>query len=156
MGDNITMRKLVSIIMPTYNCGKFIAKTIDSLLAQTYDNWELIIVDDRSKDNTKEIVETYQKDDKRIKYYMLEVNSGAAVARTEAMKLATGSYMAFLDSDDIWLPNKLEKQIEFMDQNGYNFTCTAYEQIDEDDKAVLLWGRQIPLDKIVKIEGEFV
>lgn len=134
MGDNITMRKLVSIIMPTYNCGKFIAKTIDSVLAQTYDNWELIIVDDRSKDNTKEIVETYQKDDKRIKYYMLEVNSGAAVARTEAMKLATGSYMAFLDSDDIWLPNKLEKQIEFMDQNGYNFTCTAYEQIDEDDK----------------------
>ena len=125
--------KLVSIITPTYNCAKFIAKTIDSVKAQTYKNWEMIIVDDRSQDNTREIVEEYVKDDPRIQYHLLEVNSGAAVARTTAMKLAKGSYMAFLDSDDIWTPDKLERQIQWMEDNGVAFSCTAYEQIDEND-----------------------
>lgn len=125
--------KLVSIITPTYNCAKFIAKTIDSVKAQTYKNWEMIIVDDRSQDNTREIVEEYVKDDPRIQYHLLEVNSGAAVARTTAMKLAKGSYMAFLDSDDIWTPDKLERQIQWMEENGVAFSCTAYEQIDEND-----------------------
>ena len=125
--------KLVSIITPTYNCAKFIAKTIDSVKAQTYKNWEMIIVDDRSQDNTREIVEEYVKDDPRIRYHLLEVNSGAAVARTTAMKLAKGSYMAFLDSDDIWTPDKLERQIQWMEDNGVAFSCTAYEQIDEND-----------------------
>ena len=128
--------KLVSIITPTYNCAKFIARTIDSVQAQTYQNWEMIIVDDRSADNTKEIVEEYIKNDPRIHYHLLEVNSGAAVARTEAMKLAKGSYMAFLDSDDIWMPDKLERQIKWMNDNGYAFSCTAYEQIDEDDNSL--------------------
>ena len=130
------INKLVSIITPTYNCAKFIARTIDSVQAQTYQNWEMIIVDDRSKDNTKEIVDEYIKDDSRIKYYLLEVNSGAAVARTTAMKLAQGSYMAFLDSDDIWMPDKLERQIRWMEENNYAFSCTAYEQIDEDDNLI--------------------
>lgn len=125
--------KLVSIITPTYNCAKFIARTIDSVQAQTYQNWEMIIVDDRSQDNTKEIVEEYIKNDSRIKYHLLAVNSGAAVARTTAMNLAKGSYMAFLDSDDIWMPDKLERQIQWMNDNGYAFSCTAYEQIDEED-----------------------
>ncbi len=125
--------KLVSIIMPTYNCAKFIARTLDSVQAQTYQNWELIIVDDCSKDNTREIVEGYMKNDSRIQYYLLDANSGAAVARTTAMKLAKGSYMAFLDSDDIWIPNKLERQINWMVDNEYAFSCTAYEQIDEED-----------------------
>ncbi len=125
--------KLVSIITPTYNCAKFIARTLDSVLAQTYQNWEMIIVDDRSQDNTKEIVEEYMKVDTRIKYHLLDVNSGAAVARTKAMMLAQGSYMAFLDSDDIWMPEKLERQIEWMVENDYPFSCTAYEQIDEED-----------------------
>lgn len=125
--------KLVSIITPTYNCAKFIAKTLDSVQAQTYQNWEMIIVDDCSKDNTKEIVESYIKNDPRIKYHLLDVNLGAAVARTTAMKLAKGSYMAFLDSDDIWMPDKLEKQIRWMYDNGFSFSCTAYEQIDEND-----------------------
>lgn len=133
--------KLVSIIMPTYNCAKFIGRTLDSAKAQTYKNWELIIVDDCSTDNTKEIVEEYMKDDERIKYHVLGENSGAAVARTEAMKLAQGSYMAFLDSDDIWMPEKLERQIKWMEENGYAFSCTAYEQIDEDDK---------PLGRVIK------
>ncbi len=125
--------KLVSIITPTYNCAKFIARTIDSVQAQTYQNWEMIIVDDRSQDNTREIVEEYMKNDPRIQYHLLEVNSGAAVARTTAMQLAKGVYMAFLDSDDIWMPDKLERQITWMNDNGYAFSCTSYEQIDEDD-----------------------
>ena len=83
--------KLVSIITPTYNCAKFIARTLDSVISQTYQNWEMIIVDDRSTDNTREIVEEYIERDSRIKYHLLDENSGAAVARTEAMKLANGS-----------------------------------------------------------------
>ena len=132
--------KLVSIITPTYNCGKFIGRTIESVLAQTYKDWEMIIVDDRSTDDTKSIVEKYAVRDDRIKYCLLEQNSGAAVARTTAMKMAAGAYMAFLDSDDIWLPEKLEKQLDFMEKTGYAFTCTAYEQIDEHDK---LMGKTI-------------
>ena len=119
------MEGLVSIITPTYNCGKFIGQTIESVLNQSYQNWEMIIVDDCSTDNTKEIVEKYVKQDKRIKYYVLEVNSGAAVARTKAMQLASGEYIAFLDSDDLWMPDKLEKQILFMKVNDFNFTCMA-------------------------------
>ena len=124
--------KLVSIITPTYNCGKFIARTIDSVLAQTYQNWEMIIVDDCSQDDTREIIEKYMKEEPRIQYHLLDVNSGAAVARTVAMELAKGKYMAFLDSDDIWLPRKLEKQIKWMVDKGHAFSCTSYEQIDED------------------------
>ena len=122
--------ELVSIIMPTYNCAKFIKETIQSVLDQTYENWELVIVDDCSNDNTKEIVESFN--DKRIKYKRLEKNSGAAIARTTAMNMAIGNYMAFLDSDDLWKKDKLKKQLEFMKKNNYNFTCTAYEQIDEE------------------------
>ena len=132
---------LVSIIMPTYNCGRFIGETIDSVLAQTYDNWELVIVDDRSTDDTETVVGKYMEQDQRIKYKILDVNSGAAVARTEAMKLAEGQYMAFLDSDDLWMPDKLERQLKFMTDNGYAFSCTAYEQIDEESKS---------LDRIIK------
>ncbi len=128
--------KLVSIITPTYNCGAFIARTIDSVLAQSYKNWEMIIVDDVSTDNTKEIVDEYMARDSRIKYHLLDENSGAAVARTVAMKLAEGAYMAFLDSDDIWMPDKLERQISWMEENSYAFSCTAYEQIDEDDNSL--------------------
>lgn len=129
------MRKgLVSVIMPTYNCAKFIAETLDSIKMQTYTNWEVVIVDDCSMDNTKEIVERYIAEDNRIKYYCLEKNSGAAVARTKSMQLAEGEYMAFCDSDDLWMPDKLEKQLMFMNDNRYAFSCTAYEQIDEESK----------------------
>ncbi len=134
------MEKLVSIITPTYNCGKFIARTLDCVQAQTYQNWEMIIVDDRSQDDTRAIVESYMAKDPRIQYHLLEVNSGAAVARTTAMELAKGSYMAFLDSDDIWMPDKLERQIRWMEENGHAFSCTAYEQIDEEDN---LLGRTV-------------
>lgn len=132
--------KLVSIITPTYNCGKFIERTINSVLKQTYSNWEMIIVDDCSTDNTEKVVKKF-KNDKRIRYIKLKENSGAAVARTEAMKNAKGNFMAFLDSDDLWYEDKLEKQLKFMIDNNYKFTCTAYEQIDENDKE---------LNKIIK------
>ncbi len=132
---------LVSVIMPTYNCGRFIAETLDSIKAQTYENWEVIIVDDCSSDNTKEIVDRYAAEDPRIRYHCLDENSGAAVARTVAMSMADGEYMAFCDSDDLWTPEKLERQLAFMKENGYAFSCTAYEQIDEETR---------PLGKIIK------
>ena len=130
------MCELVSIITPTYNCGKFIARTIESVQKQTYTDWEMIIVDDCSKDDTKAVVEEYMANDSRIKYHILENNSGAAVARTRAMELAQGKYMAFLDSDDIWKSDKLEKQLAYMKENDVNFCCTAYEQIDEEDNKI--------------------
>ena len=123
---------LVSVITPTYNCAKFIGETIESVQAQTYQQWEMIIVDDCSTDNTKEIVD---------KYFCLKNNSGAAVARTKAMELANGEYMAFLDSDDIWTEEKLKKQLAFMKKHDVAFSCTAYEQIDENGKL---------LNKIIK------
>ena len=119
--------ELISIITPTYNCGKFIGETIETVLNQTYKNWEMIIVDDESKDNTEEVVSTYK--DPRIKYIRLTENSGAAIARTRAMQEAKGKYMAFLDSDDLWKSNKLEAQIKFMKENNYNFVCSSYEQL---------------------------
>ncbi|MBN2381346.1 glycosyltransferase family 2 protein [bacterium] len=135
------MENLVSIITPSYNCAGFIAETIESVQNQTYQNWEMIVVDDCSTDDTRTIVESYQAHDSRIKYYYLALNSGAAVARTKAMELASGKYIAFLDSDDVWVPTKLEKQIAFMLAHQYNFTCTAYAHMDEQGK---------PLDRIIK------
>ncbi len=124
--------ELVSIIMPTYNCGRFIAESIQSVLAQTYTNWELIIVDDCSTDNTAEVVASFE--DKRIHYLQNEQNEGAALTRNKALRAAQGRYIAFLDSDDLWLPTKLERQIAFMEQNNYAFTYHEYTEIDENSK----------------------
>lgn len=126
--------ELVSIIMPTYNCGRFIAESINSVIAQTYTNWELLIVDDCSTDNTKEVVAAFK--DPRIHYQCNERNSGAAVTRNTALRLAKGKYIAFLDSDDLWLPEKLEKQIQFMEKNGYSFTYHEYNEIDEESQPI--------------------
>ena len=122
---------LISIITPTYNCGAYIGETIESVQQQTVHNWEMIIVDDCSTDDTQQIVAAYAEKDDRIKYHKLAQNAGAAVARTVAMELAQGEYMAFLDSDDLWMPEKLARQLQFMQQNKYHFTCTAYEQMDQ-------------------------
>lgn len=132
---------LVSVIMPTYNCGKFVAETLCAIQAQTYENWEVELVDDCSTDDTRQIVEKFQQEDPRIHYTCLEKNSGAAVARTRSMELARGEYMAFCDSDDLWMPDKLEKQLAFMKQTGHAFTCTAYCHISEDGK---------PLNRVMK------
>lgn len=126
--------ELVSIIMPTYNCGRFIAESIKSVLAQTYTNWELLIVDDCSTDNTNEVVLAYH--DERIHYFCNEKNCGAAITRNRALQGAKGKYIAFLDSDDLWEPTKLEKQIAFMEKNGYAFTYHEYNEIDEESKSI--------------------
>lgn len=124
---------LVSIITPTYNCRRFISETIESVIAQTYSNWEMIITDDCSTDDTRTIVEEYIAKDSRIKYHCLETNSGAAVARNTALKIAKGRWIAFLDSDDLWTPEKLEHQIAFMQENDYAFSYHEYIEIDEQD-----------------------
>ena len=122
---------LVSIITPSWNCGKFVEETIQSVLAQTYANWELLFQDDCSTDNTKEIVLAYAEKDKRIKYACNAQNSGAAITRNNALKRAKGKWIAFLDSDDLWLPNKLEEQLQFMVDNNYAFSYTNYSEINE-------------------------
>lgn len=122
---------LVSIITPTYNCGRFIEETIRSVQAQTYSNWEMIIVDDCSTDNTTDNVAKYIAEDKRIKYIRNEANMGAAETRNKALRAASGRWIAFLDSDDIWLPEKLQRQVEFMESNGYAFSYHEYDEIDE-------------------------
>ncbi len=117
----------VSIITPAYNAAEYISETIESVLAQTYPNWEMLIVNDCSTDNTEEIVQSYTDKDERIKLINLTKNSGAAIARNTAIKNAKGRYIAFLDSDDLWKKEKLQKHLKFMKQNGYAFTFTAYE-----------------------------
>lgn len=126
--------ELVSIIMPTYKCGKFIAESIKSVQGQTFNNWELIIVDDCSQDGTIQIVQELAGLDNRIHLYQNPNNSGAAVTRNVALKNAKGKWIAFLDSDDLWEPTKLEKQIKFMEEKGYAFTYHEYVEIDEQDK----------------------
>lgn len=122
---------LVSVVMPTFNCGQFIEESIQSVLNQTMRDWELQIVDDCSTDGTSDIVKSYMNKYENIYYHCFSENRGPAAARTEAIRRARGKYIAFLDSDDIWLPQKLEKQIAFMKKNGAKFSCTAYSQIDE-------------------------
>ena len=122
---------LISIITPVYNSEKYISENIRSVQAQTHANWEHILVDDCSSDNSKAIIESYQEQDPRIKYYGLQENSGAGMARNKGIEFAKGKYIAFLDSDDVWYPEKLEKQLHFMEQNNYHFTFTDYDQINE-------------------------
>lgn len=127
---------LVSVVMPTYNCGKYILKSVDSVLAQTMNDWEIQIVDDCSTDNTAEILAPYLEKYPQIHYFRLPQNGGPAVARTEAIRRASGKYVAFLDSDDIWFPQKLEKQIAFMKETSSYFSCTAYSCMDDDGNSL--------------------
>ncbi len=127
---------LVSIITPTWNCGRFIEETIRSVQAQTYTNWEMIISDDCSTDNTKEVIAPYLEQDKRIRYICNEKNSGAAITRNNALRVAKGRWIAFLDSDDLWTADKLEKQIRFMEDNGYHSSYTNYSEIDEQSQEI--------------------
>lgn len=120
---------LVSIVMPNYNSEKHVAETIKSVLAQTYKNWEILFVDDCSTDNSLEIARSFN--DERIKILQNEANSGAAVSRNYALREAKGKWIAFLDSDDLWAPTKLEEQIAFMVENGYHFSGTPYFHVDE-------------------------
>lgn len=122
--------------MPTYNCGRYIAESIESVISQTYTDWELEIVDDCSTDDTEKIVAAYAEKYPNIHYFRLAENSGPDAARTEAMRRASGKYYAFLDSDDLWDAEKLEKQIGFMEKTGSVFSCTGYRQMDDDGNSL--------------------
>jgi len=122
---------LISIVLPSYNSKKYIAITIESILNQDYLNWELIITDDCSTDNTVEILNKYAKKDKRILVHKLNVNSGAAVARNNSLKHCSSMYIAFIDSDDIWDEQKLAIQMDFMLKNNYPISFTSYRLMNE-------------------------
>lgn len=123
---------LVSVVIPMYNSGKYITPTIQSVLCQTYNNLEVIVVDDCSKDNSIEVVEGLAKDDARIRCISQEKNGGAAVARNRGIKEAKGRYIAFLDSDDLWTPDKIEKQLVLMKEKNAVFAYCAYDWVDEN------------------------
>lgn len=121
----------VSIIIPSYNCANYIRETIESILAQTYQNWELLITDDCSTDNSVNVIQSYVEKDTRIKLLKLDVNSGAGAARNNSIKEANGRFIAFCDSDDRWFPEKLEKQIAFMLEKDCGLSYTSYMTCDE-------------------------
>lgn len=132
----------VSIITPVYKCESLISETIECVLNQTYENWEMLLVDDCSPDKSSEIIKKYTEKDERIKYIKMKENGGAAKARNKALELSNGRYVAYLDADDLWKKEKLEKQIKFMNDNKCGFSCTDYEKIDESGKS---------LNKVIKI-----
>ena len=147
---NSHMEELVSIIMPSYNTAQYIGDSVRSVINQTYTNWELIIVDDCSTDHTDAVVASFQ--DERIRYFKNERNSGAAVSRNKALREVKGKWVAFLDSDDLWHPEKLEKQIRFMKENGYSFSYTNYSEIDEQSQPL---GRMVTGPKRITKTGCF-
>ena len=125
------MNNLVSIITPSYNSSRFIEECVGSVLSQTYVNWEMLIVDDYSADNSLQILKKYN--DKRIQLIELDKNVGASESRNVAIRKAKGKYIAFLDSDDLWEPQKLEKQISFMEKEDVAFSFSTYQPISDDD-----------------------
>lgn len=127
---------LVSIITPCYNSVKYIGQMIESVQRQTYRNWELLITDDCSQDESCELISKYAEQDARIKLFRLGINSGAGVARNKSISEAKGRYIAFLDSDDLWMPEKLEKQLLFMENGRYALTFTSYLTITEKNEVI--------------------
>ena len=125
------MKELVSIITPSYNSERFISETISSIINQTYINWELLITDDYSEDNTINIIKSFQENDTRIKLFILKSNGGAGLARNNSIRNAKGRYIAFCDSDDQWKIDKIEKQLSFMDRHSLKFTYSSYDVVDE-------------------------
>ena len=132
----ITEQPLVSIITPSYNAEEYIGETIESVLNQDYQNWEMIIVDDMSTDITVDIIKKYAEKDKRIRYFILEEKGGASLARNKAIRESNGKYIAFLDADDLWREDKLSKQVKFMEDNNYDFTYHNYELINEKSERI--------------------
>ncbi|KYZ67495.1 glycosyltransferase family 2 protein [Bacillus sp. GZT] len=143
-------KEVISIIMPNYNSIKFIRKTIESVIDQSYHNWELIVIDDGSNDGSLQVIEEFQRTDKRIKLEVLDKNSGAAIARNTGINMANGRYIAFLDSDDLWVPRKLEKQLNFMKANNVAFSFTGYEIITESGEKT---GKIIHVPKKINYQG---
>lgn len=143
---------MISIVTPSYNSSQFIAETIMSVLRQSFDDWELIIVDDCSTDNSVELIQDFVKQDSRIRLIQLSENSGAACARNRAIEFAQGRFIAFLDSDDYWYPDKLFKQIRFMLDSDIAFSYSAYQKIDENGFAIGVVGvpKQVSYNDLLK------
>lgn len=120
----------VSIITPAYNASKYIEETIDSVMKQTDSDWEMVIVDDCSDDDTYAIAKRCAEEESRIRVFRNEENSGVAYTRNRALDEARGKYVAFLDADDLWLPNKIEKQVQFMENGGFVLSYTDYQRFD--------------------------
>ena len=140
------MQELISIITPMYNSNDFVENTIKSVQTQTYQNCELIVIDDASTDGSAKIAESFATKDDRIKLIKLDSNKGPAAARNRGIKEASGWYIAFLDSDDLWHEEKLYKQLKFMKKNHYAFTYTGFEKINEEGKVI---GAIIPFKEEV-------
>ena len=130
------VKDLVSVITPVYNAERFIGQTLESMLAQTYENIEFILVDDCSGDNSAQIIQSYKNKHSNIIYHLQEKNMGAGVARNKALEIAQGQYVAFLDSDDLWMPDKTKRQIDLMKSTGTPFCYAAIEMIDEQGKTI--------------------
>ena len=122
---------LVSVIMPAYNAARFIRHSIQSVLQQSFQNWELLVTDDASTDNTPQVLEMAATQDPRIKVFLLKQNQGPGAARNHSLSQAKGRYIAFLDSDDLWLPHKLEQQLRFMQNRQSAFTFASYSLINQ-------------------------
>ena len=142
---------LVSIITTLYNSGDYISRTIESVLSQTYTSWEMLITDDCSTDNGPDIVESYAARDPRIRLIRLKENGGPGVSRNMSIQNAKGRYIAFLDSDDTWMPDKLEKQLALMDKTGCGMVYSSYYTCDENDSitGLVKCRRRIPYWRIV-------
>jgi teichuronic acid biosynthesis glycosyltransferase TuaG len=138
-----TEQHLVSIITPAYNAEPFIAHTIRSVQAQTYQNWEMLVVEDGSPDETWRVIAEFSTFDPRIKL-IRQTNTGPAMARQKALDLAAGRFIAFLDSDDLWLPQKLERQLAFMETQSSPFSFTAFRRMDAEGKTI---GRKIEVPR---------
>lgn len=121
----------ISIIMPSFNSEKTIARAIDSIINQTFTNWQLIIIDDNSSDNTSQIIKKYELEDGRISYVINDKNYGSGYSRNCGIKISTGKYLAFLDSDDMWLPHKLNNQYKMMINEGVDFSCSEYFVVND-------------------------
>ncbi|WP_418792192.1 glycosyltransferase family 2 protein [Phosphitispora sp. TUW77] len=140
--------ELISIITPVYNSEKYVGETIKSVLSQTHLNWEMLIADDCSKDSTAEVIKQFT--DPRIKYFKLKKNSGAAIARNKALEKAQGKYIAFLDADDIWKPDKLEKQLAFMIDNNIGFSFSGYEILRDGQNKVINVPKSLNYSQFMK------
>ena len=141
----MSQNHLISIILPTYNSETFISETISSVINQTYQNWELIIIDDCSTDSSMSVIDSFSENEKRIKFFKNKINKGAAISRNIGLENSFGRFISFIDSDDVWELNKLEIQIKFMIVNNCPISFTEYNLIDE---------KGISLNKTIKVVKE--
>jgi len=131
------MEPLVSVVIPVYNASKYLSRTLDSVLRQTYKNLEIILIDDCSKDDSLKIMYEYAEKDSRIKVLESEKNQGVAAVRNRGIQAANGEYIALLDSDDIWVEDKIKRQVKLLKETDAQIAYSSYSFIDENDNEIL-------------------